>query len=36
MIDFSLTEENKLVRDAARAFAEAEILPYIRDWDASG
>ena len=36
MIDFTLTEENKLVRDAARAFVEAEILPYIREWDASG
>lgn len=36
MIDFSLTEENRLVQQAARAFAEAEILPYIRDWDARG
>jgi len=34
MVDFTLTDENKLVRDAARAFAEAEILPHIRDWDA--
>ena len=36
MIDFSLTDENKLVRDTARAFVEAEILPNIRDWDAGG
>ena len=36
MIDFTLTEENRLVREAARAFAEAEILPHIRDWDANG
>ena len=36
MVDFSLTPENVLVRDAARAFAEAEILPHIRDWDRSG
>ncbi len=36
MIDFSLTEENRLVQHAARAFAEAEILPYIREWDARG
>lgn len=36
MIDFTLTDENRLVRDAARAFAEAEILPRIRDWDARG
>ena len=33
MIDFTLTDENRLVRDAARAFAEAEILPNIREWD---
>ena len=36
MVDFALTEENRLVRDAARAFTEAEILPYIRDWDEKG
>lgn len=36
MIDFSLSDENRLVRDAARAFAEAEILPYIREWDERG
>ena len=36
MIDITLTDENKLVRDAARAFVEAEILPYIREWDANG
>ncbi len=36
MIDFALTEENRLVRDAARAFAEAEILPHIREWDEKG
>jgi glutaryl-CoA dehydrogenase (non-decarboxylating) len=36
MIDFALTDENRLVQQAARAFAEAEILPYIREWDARG
>jgi glutaryl-CoA dehydrogenase (non-decarboxylating) len=36
VIDFSLTEENRLVRDAARQFVEAEILPNIREWDANG
>ncbi len=36
MIDFRLTDEQKLVRDAARAFVEAEILPNIREWDTSG
>ena len=36
MVDFSLTDENRLVRDAVRAFAEAEILPNIRRWDEDG
>jgi glutaryl-CoA dehydrogenase (non-decarboxylating) len=36
VIDFTLTDENRLVRDAARAFAEAEILPHIREWDERG
>jgi alkylation response protein AidB-like acyl-CoA dehydrogenase len=36
MVDFSLTDENRLVRDTARAFAEAEILPNIRAWDEAG
>jgi glutaryl-CoA dehydrogenase (non-decarboxylating) len=36
VIDFTLTDENRLVRDAARDFAAAEILPHIREWDASG
>ncbi|MGZ8437384.1 MAG: acyl-CoA dehydrogenase family protein, partial [Candidatus Limnocylindrales bacterium] len=33
MVDFTLTDENRLVQQAARAFAEAEILPFIRAWD---
>lgn len=36
MIDLSLTDENRLVRESARAFVEAEILPHIREWDAKG
>ena len=36
MVDFTLTDENRLVQNAARAFAEAEILPYIREWDEKG
>ncbi len=36
VIDFSLSDENRLVRDAARAFVEAEILPFIREWDERG
>ncbi|HEX7471828.1 MAG TPA: acyl-CoA dehydrogenase family protein [Candidatus Limnocylindrales bacterium] len=33
MIDFTLTDENRLVQQSARAFVEAEILPHIREWD---
>ncbi len=36
MIDLSLTDEQRLVRDAVRDFVEAEISPNIRDWDANG
>jgi glutaryl-CoA dehydrogenase (non-decarboxylating) len=36
VIDFTLTDENRLVQQSARAFTEAEILPNIRDWDARG
>src|ERR687891_577095 len=32
-MDFSLTAEQELVRDTARAFVEREITPYARDWD---
>src|SRR3954468_5884880 len=36
MVDFALSDEQRLVQAAARAFAEAEILPNIRDWDEKG
>ena len=36
MVDFALTDENRLVRDSARAFADAEIRPHIREWDREG
>ncbi len=36
MIDFTLSDENRLVRESARAFVEAEILPHIREWDEKG
>jgi glutaryl-CoA dehydrogenase (non-decarboxylating) len=36
VIDFRPTEENRLVQQTVRDFAENEILPYIRDWDANG
>jgi glutaryl-CoA dehydrogenase (non-decarboxylating) len=35
-IDLSLTPENVLVRDAVRAFVQAEIAPHIREWDERG
>jgi len=35
-IDFRLTDENKLVQQTVRDFAENEILPHIREWDAKG
>jgi glutaryl-CoA dehydrogenase (non-decarboxylating) len=36
VIDFTLTEEHRLVQQSARAFVEAEILPHIREWDERG
>jgi len=36
MVAFDLTDENKLVQHAARAFAEGEIVPHIRAWDEDG
>ena len=36
MVDFALTDENRLVQQSVRAFAEAEILPHIREWDEKG
>ena len=36
MVDFTLTDENRLVQHSVRAFAEAEILPNIRGWDEDG
>ncbi len=35
MIDFTLTDENRLVQQSVREFAAAEILPNIREWDAT-
>ena len=35
MIDLSLTEENRLVAQSVREFADAEIAPHIREWDAN-
>ena len=36
MVDFALTDENRLVQQSVRDFAEAEILPHIREWDEKG
>ncbi len=33
MIDFTLTGEQDLIRETARAFCEREIAPHVRDWD---
>jgi alkylation response protein AidB-like acyl-CoA dehydrogenase len=32
-LDFSLTSEQELVRETARAFVDAEIAPFAREWD---
>jgi glutaryl-CoA dehydrogenase (non-decarboxylating) len=36
MVDFAPSDENRLVQQAARAFADAEIAPNIRRWDEAG
>ncbi|HEY2917172.1 MAG TPA: acyl-CoA dehydrogenase family protein, partial [Candidatus Limnocylindrales bacterium] len=36
MIDFRPSDEQRLVQQSVREFAEAEILPNIREWDANG
>src|SRR5438309_3888969 len=36
VVDFTLSDENRLVQHSARAFVEAEILPHIREWDEKG
>ncbi|HYN70255.1 MAG TPA: acyl-CoA dehydrogenase family protein [Candidatus Eisenbacteria bacterium] len=36
MIDLRPTDENRLVQRTVRDFAENEILPHIREWDAKG
>src|SRR5450759_3320965 len=36
VIDFSLTDENRLVRESVRQFIAVEILPNIRAWDERG
>ena len=35
-MDFTLTEEQRMIRDAARDFAQSEIVPIAAEFDASG
>jgi alkylation response protein AidB-like acyl-CoA dehydrogenase len=32
-VDFTLTQEQELIRESARAFVDREIVPHARDWD---
>ena len=32
-MDFSLTQEQELIRAAARDFCDREVVPHVRDWD---
>jgi alkylation response protein AidB-like acyl-CoA dehydrogenase len=34
-MDFTLTKEQELIRDSARAFCDREIVPHSREWDRS-
>ena len=36
MMDFDLSEEQRLVRKTVREFAEAEILPYVEEYEKDG
>jgi len=33
MIEFELTEDHKAIRQTVREFAQAEVAPYIKEWD---
>jgi alkylation response protein AidB-like acyl-CoA dehydrogenase len=35
-MDFSLSEDQRLIRDTVRRFMEAEMRPHIRDWERDG
>ena len=32
-MDFELSDEQKLIRDTARSFCDAEIAPHAAEWD---
>src|SRR3978361_2015389 len=35
-MDFNLSEEQTMIRDSVRKYAEAELLPYYQRWDRTG
>ena len=35
-MDFSFTDEQQMLRQTARQFVDAEIIPHIAKWDAQG
>jgi len=36
MVDFSLSEEQQMIRELARDFANEEVMPYAAEWDKKG
>ncbi|HLF17027.1 MAG TPA: acyl-CoA dehydrogenase family protein, partial [Candidatus Thermoplasmatota archaeon] len=35
-VEFALTDEQRLIRDTTRAFVQAHVEPYVRDWERNG
>ena len=36
MVDFTLSEEQVMIRDMAREFCDEEVIPYAEEWDRDG
>ena len=36
MVDFTLSEEQLMIRDMAREFCDEEVIPYAEEWDRDG
>lgn len=36
MVDFTLTDEQRMIRDTTRAFVQEHIEPFVRDWEREG
>ena len=36
MVDFSLSEEQQMIRELARDFANEEVMPHAAEWDKKG